>query len=557
MPWTPEPELLTSMDTSIPAILASQKENGQFGTGPWISTDQNVLLALAAAWSLEDSHYYGDEAVLAAIVQGGHALIDAQDGAGMFTFRKKDHSTWGQIYMPWVYSRWIRAYWLTRDAFGADDRERWDASLVHAYTGISETCFGRVHNIPAHHAMGLYFAGEVLSRQAWTDQAVAFGHQVAEAQSEHGWWPEHDGPVVSYNFVYSDALGTLYKMSGDETLLASLERAAKFHAAFAYPDGSMVEAIDGRNWYHDAVRPGNPGFSHTPEGRGFLEQQHGRLIAKYQSDGNSGSVFDADYAATMLLHAGEGESVPTAAASESNRYDMGDLATVVRRRPWFFCANAFRQDPHDNRWGQDWQNFVSVYHDRAGLVLGGGNTKKQPLWSNFTFGDTSLLKHTPGEEEPEFLVEGLLHVPDRAEVQVSDTVGVRLTYGSAVCEVTVFERGDDELGIAYHCDPGQEQNAEGHVTLLAKLGERLKLSTGDAIPLGEQPFAWSVPGEAGFAEHNGWRLLLPTGARIEWPALPHDPYKKGGEPEPKDGRIVVCLPIAASQDRYEMVLQIL
>ena len=144
MIWKPESQLLESLDASIPGIMASQKENGRFGTEPWISTDQNVLLALAAVWSLEESRYHGDEAVLSAIVQGGHALIDAQDEAGMFTFRKKDHSTWGQIYMPWVYSRWMRAYWLTREAFGADDRKLWDDALQHGFKGISETCLDRV-----------------------------------------------------------------------------------------------------------------------------------------------------------------------------------------------------------------------------------------------------------------------------------------------------------------------------------------------------------------------------------------------------------------------------
>ena len=30
----------------------------------------------------------------------------------MVIFRKKDHSTWGPIYMPWVYSRMVRAYYI-------------------------------------------------------------------------------------------------------------------------------------------------------------------------------------------------------------------------------------------------------------------------------------------------------------------------------------------------------------------------------------------------------------------------------------------------------------
>ena len=98
--WKLEPEMLASLDAGVPEILASQKENGQFGTEPWISTDQNVMLALAAAWHMEESAYYHDDTVLDAIVRGGYALIDGQDEAGMFLFEKKDYSTWGQIYQP-------------------------------------------------------------------------------------------------------------------------------------------------------------------------------------------------------------------------------------------------------------------------------------------------------------------------------------------------------------------------------------------------------------------------------------------------------------------------
>ena len=399
--------------------------------------------------------------------------------------------------------------------------------------------------------MGLYFAGLTFERDDWKDQALTFSHRVVEAQSEYGWWPEHDGPVVTYNFVYIDAIGTLYTMCQDERLLESLARAAQFHAAFVYPDGSMVETVDGRVWYHEGVRPGNPGFSHTPQGRGFLAQQHERMIA-------SGESFSSDYAATMLLYASEGELESTAASSEVHTYRMGDLATVHRRRPWFFCANAFRRDPHENRWGQDWQNFVSVYHDEVGLILGGGHTKLQPLWSNFTIGDIGRLKHTPGDENPVFQVDGLRHVPDTAEiVQEDDRLAVRLVYGETEACVTLIDRGDNELGIVYTCEPVTEAPTEGHLILMPKIGDPVRLSTGDAIPLGEQPFAWSVPGEAGFVEHNGWRLLLPKGTRIEWPALPHNPYKKDGQSAIEDGRIVVVMPFTKERRKYEMVLQII
>ena len=291
--WSPEPELLASLDAAVPEILASQKENGQFGTEPWICGDQNVIFPLAAAWHLNDSRYHGNEEVLEAIVRGGDALIHAQDEEGKWTFLKKDYSEWGQILMPWTYSRWIRAYQIVRDALDADARARWDDALLLGFDGIARTCLGHVHNIPAHHSMALFCAGTVFGREDWRNQSRAFMAKVAGAQSPHGWWPEHNGPVVAYNYVYSESLGIYYGMSGDGEVLPALDRAARYHASLTYPDGSPVETVDGRNPYHEGIRLGNAGFSHTAAGRGYLARLHGLFLAE-------GARFDPDYAANLL-----------------------------------------------------------------------------------------------------------------------------------------------------------------------------------------------------------------------------------------------------------------
>ena len=137
--------------------------------------------------------------------------------------------------------------------------------------------------------------------------------------------------------------------------------------------------MDGRNPYHAGIRLGNAGFSHTAAGRGYLARLHGLFLAE-------GARFDPDYAANLLLNGGRGEAEETTAGRARHVYRMGDEATAVRNSPWFLCLSAFVVDFPQNRWGQDRQNFVSVFHDSVGLVLGGGNTKLQPLWSNFTVG---------------------------------------------------------------------------------------------------------------------------------------------------------------------------
>ena len=112
------------------------------------------------------------------------------------------------IWMPWTYSRWIRTFALMRDEMPAEKREAWERAMQLGYSGIAGSNLARVHNIPSHHAMGLYIAGQMFQRPEWSRQAAEFLVKVADQQAEGGYWSEGVGPVVLYNFVYVDALGT-------------------------------------------------------------------------------------------------------------------------------------------------------------------------------------------------------------------------------------------------------------------------------------------------------------------------------------------------------------
>ena len=548
--WKIEPEMSEALLDAVTGILADQRKDGRFGTEPWTCLDQHLILPLAAAWTLDNSPYKGNEEVLAAIVRGGDALIEAQDEAGMWTFLKKDYSEWGQIYMPWTYSRWIHAYQLVREGMDGQARARWNEALMLGFEGVSQTCLHRIHNIPTHHAMSLYCAGMVFERQDWKTQAQEFIHEVVAAQSSYGWWTENVGPVVSYNYVYSDAMGIYYKMSGDGRVLEALEKAARFHSNYIYPDGSVVETVDERNVYKDGVRLGNPGFSHTAPGRGYLARQH-RLFLE------NGGTFDVDYASHMLLYGGEGEIEETAADRERHTYAMGGDSLIVSRKPWFLSLSAYCCPLNENRFRQDRQNFVSVFHEKTGLIAGGGNTKLQPLWSTFAVGDTSLMRHTPGDIEPDFgPFDGLAHIPLRAEILKDDErPGVELHFGNDVGTVTLAPQGEMQLLLVYEVAGNSGMSMQGHVTLLPHLEEELRSSSGECVELGADAVEWNGADGAWF-EHAGWRLSFPSGARLVWPALPHNPYTRAGEAQIGEARLVLVLPFSEGMDRYELTLEI-
>ncbi len=524
---------LQDLVSAIPAILKSQDpKTGRFGTGIWIVNDQNNMLPLAAAWSIKDplNPYHHSPKILDAIMLAGDALIDDQDAIGKWVFRKKDGSTWGPIYMPWTYSRWIRAFQIVREEMPAARRARWEKALVLGFTGIAkEIKKDNIKNIPAHHAMALYIAGNVFNKPEWKRHAADYLHAVIAAQHSDGYWTENKGPVVQYGMVYADALGTYYAVSGDEAALPALRKTAVFHTYFTYPDGSGVETVDERNPYHAGVIFPNVGFTFTPEGLSYIARQLKLVPGKIA----------ADAAASFLLWGREGEGAATdlTTADFDYRLPSGDAA-IRRRGPWFLVLCAMSAPVPSPRWIQDRQNLVSIYHEKAGLVLGGGNTKLQPSWSNFTVGDISKFFHKAGDENPKFQPPaGVLHVPTSARLLGDGNFGLELEYDTHRGRITLQIKDATHVELKLAGDAAMT----GHVTLLPHMKKPIACSGGEKATLSDEPFTCNSPA---WVEHAAARLTLPPGSKVRWPLLPHDPYRKDGRATPEQGRIVIDSSVA-------------
>lgn len=562
-------EMLAQLSQQVPAILRTyDADSGRFGTGIWICGDQHAMYPLAVVYATAGSgnrHYKSPE-LLRVIIKAGDLLIEKADPQGRWVFEKKDGSTWGMIWMPWTYSRWIRTFGLIRDDMPADARERWTRALVLGYTGISRHELRSVHNIPAHHAMGLYAAGKVLNRPEWCRQAEAFLRRVAAAQSEGGYWAEGGGPVVRYNFVYVDALGTYYVMSGDKAVLPALKKAARFHRQFTYPSGQAVETIDGRNPLEmlfpsadsnrplpEAVAEGNVGFTVSAIGRAYLKHQW--AISGMDRLG-------PDLMASLLLYGQEGpveEPQPAGSGQTSVLVEKGTpQALTVRQGPWFLCLSAYTSPVVESRWIQDRQNLFSVYHEATGVILGGGNTKLQPAWSTFTVGDMALLAHRPGDEKPVFTPQGpLYHVPSRAALVTEPEPGLDLSYGPARCRVRLRIEDAHTLDCRLEASGGGTLAMAAHLTLPPRMGRKLITGSGEQVTIGPKPVVLRPEQLRGQVTYAGFRLHLPLSASLHWPALPHNPYRKDGRAEPAEGRIEIRLPFDAQHSSHQVKVEIL
>jgi hypothetical protein len=580
--------LLRALEAKLGPILANARPSGQFGADPWIVRDQDVLLTLAVLYQCEGSSRYRDPQLLAQIAAGGRYLRARQDVAGRYAFDKKDGSNWGKVYMPWTYLRWMIAYQVMAADLAPADRAVWAEGLQLGYAGIAATEFTSrsgiypgpltghpplkpgevipwVHNIPCHHAAGLFVAGRHFGRPEWQEQARAYIQLVVAAQSAHGWWTEHSGPVVAYNRVYLEALGIYHALSGDAAVLPALERGNRFHLNYVYPNGAVIETVDERNPYEPLIPLRDPqgrtnylpphigihpGLYFTDSGRALFAHQF-RLMA----DRNPAELDSAEYLHLFLPPTDAGFGFT---AKPDRRFRMGGDALIAREEPWLVSLSAYCCPRTGNRFIQDRQNFISIWHRDAGLILGGGNTKLQPLWSTLTVGDTSLLTPIGAKRETNLAPEvALAYTPEQCVISepAENRWTQRFTAAGAVAELTCAITSDRTLQLSATLVQAAPDGrpAAIHLTFLPYPGSPVGFSDGTLAEIAGTK--WEKTGVTGLRHHT-WQLALPATAGITCPVLPHNPYMSDGHAEPKEGRLVVTLPLTHTGRATELTLTV-
>ncbi len=90
--------------------------------------------------------------------------------------------------------------------------------------------------------------------------------------------------------------------------------------------------------------------------------------------------------------------------------------------------------------------------------------------------------------------------------------------------------------------------------MIPHLDQPIQMSSGEALSLREDEIRKTFNG-AGWITHAGWRLSIPQDARLIWPVLPHNPYRKQGDATIEEARIVVALPFSTCRLNYELTLK--
>ena len=471
--------------------------------GTWGIMNQDVILPLAALAMIEHpgNPCFGRSDLVEAVHKVAQGTFALQDNLGMVEFVKPDGSKWGMIHMPWLFYGMLETYGLL--ALDVPDlrRQYWKGRLALVYNHVRDALRPGhgVHNIPTWHGMALTLGGKLLGRPDWHQLGQQVVRRAAGAQTEGGWWPEGTGPTTLYNLTYTHALGVYQQVSGDVAVLPALQRAGRFHRLMQYPDSTLASVVDGRvRYHHQRHAIGLPGLALTEDGQGYLGVwQQSELPLR--CEGNGWTMLGSCLVRLT-------DAVYEAAPVDGRLAD--DQAEIAHDGPWTVVASAFtgQADPA-NRWVMDRAQHLEVHHTAAGLVIGGGNAKRDPALVQARF--------KVGNED------GQHHAGSAELIQDDDAlVAVRTSYETG--EVLWHVRRDGE-GLRVEATASGEGDCTASLQLWAEPGQRLSFDdetvTLDAAPVARPAQAFTL---------GSVRFESDSEGIFAWPLWAFNPYTEDG-----------------------------
>jgi len=206
------------------------------------------------------------------------------------------------------------------------------------------------------------------------------------------------------------------------------------------------------------------------------------------------------------------------------------------------------------RWIQDRQNFVSIFHDRVGLIVGGGNTSFSR--SGATSRSATLAAATVRRARP---IQVHSAAGDRAHSSARrwnrPTAGTDagLMATNAARSRQTHQRHNPEHPSRA---TAQSDAVAGHITLIPHMGKPFTCERGTQRTIGEEAFTLSGKDIGGWIEHAGWRLSLPRRRPSRGPCF-RTTLRQGRLSPCSEGRIVVSLPFSQQKPEYTLKLEVM
>jgi hypothetical protein len=481
---------------------------------------------------------FGDGRLLALALKLGD-LLAAEHERGIYVQRGDHHR---DTYM------WLEAWRLLRSKAGTERSQRWrralEALMAEMAADVEErqdrpaytSPFGVSVNHTALRASTVHLAGLALGRPEWERLGARVMHRYAsQEQSADGYWGEHSqaGPTTAYDYLTAAGVALYFEHSRDPAALEALRRSTDFHKYFTWPDGQPVMGIDDRR-RHAYVSPwAHFGFSHFPDGRRYAEL----LTSSYRDRLPSMEHLGRLAQDALYYHEGPTASIPQEQAQYAHR--MSVPAGIRKTGPWVVCLSGIiSTQAVTSRYYLDRQGHLEVFHERAGLIISGANSKRQPELASFW----------------EKIPAGLFHMPlDSRLVMSGARDRLSLAYNTFVAELEVEPPTEKRLALRVVVRrKSTPEDARLTLQLCLKAGQTLESGARQRAVIGPQSLTLGHLG--GSIRHNGWTLTVDPAAQLAWPVYPYSPYSDGPEKDLQYAVGALSLPLVLGSAPKQEIL---
>ena len=528
----------------VGTALEAQSDNGRFNSSPVMKNqpqdrlnqyDQMLIYPVAYLYKTKMplNPFYGDRRLLQSVIACGNMLVKYESE---------------EVYplVDWAVYSWIEAYDLVKAEIGEQSRQAWAKRLeywLELYVSYIEKSRGKriytaaqLGTSPNHYALymtTILRGGQALGRPEWVDLVKSEYKNVLRTQNPDGFWAEHDGPVNSYNRVTSHGVGLYYALTHDQEALECLRRAKDFNLAFTYPDGSAVSVIDERNRYTRGIKAdwGLLGQSHFPDGRRYNRLMLGKMIERMGiaaggevSRNTSGSISGLSLSWTLdnFRYSADGPESPAPQEMQNFEARLASGARLVKRGSWVVSLSGIISPAWEgNQYFLDRYTYLEVWHQKTGLVIGGGNTKRQPQIAGLLMEPShAALDFWPRQsritfEDPDLLLEVEFDMfRGRLKVSFVDDNTLKFSAGFSEKSLPILWPNRYECNLQVQARPGDQVTTAG--------GEQVTLSERTGRLLEEKV--------AGKIETAAWSLEVPSGATsFRFPFMPFNNYERDGQ----------------------------
>ncbi len=439
---------------------------------------------------------------------------------------------------------WAETYGLLKEQLGQQREKTWREGLQRGGSRLLKDMRHRMNRprltapflgtSPNH--FGLWCTtvnriGMLLGLDDWvSDSRTALARFVREV-TPGGYWAEHDGPTMIYDYLNTAVAAYYWHYYKDPEALRAIRANTDFHAHWTTPDGIDIATVDQRNRNHFTARAGFGLFSfcNFPAGRRLARL---KLLSALGDKRDPFETLGLSVLGRLAQNAHYHTDGPEATIPQqmpSYRHTLDRPAVARKNGNWVYSISALvSPDSPLNQFFLDRTMPVSLWHQRTGAIIDGGNTKLQPELATFAAVRDGKLGAHP--------LDGLLRGSwDGDTLCVAEegfscrltfvTVDDNTTLIRAKAEKTYNSQNTALLQLQFRLHDGTPASINGKsATLTAK-----KIEHEGALTLA----------------HNGWSAELPEGSRFEWPFYTYYPYGAVRIPENLHnavGRAAVSLP---------------